>query len=436
MLENAGTDQPAVRDEALRAAKMRGPNPRPLGQREFVTMMALLMALNALAIDAMLPALPQIAAALGAPSANAQQNIIGYYFLGLGVGSLVHGPLADRFGRRQIILVSLIGYIGSALLAGYAPSWPTMLAMRVTHGLFGAAMGVVAMAVVRDKTSGDEMARLMSMIFLTFMIVPIIAPTVGQAVLWVADWRSIFLLLALMGLIMAAWVYWRLPETLDPADAQPMQVATMARSWREVATHRQAMAYMIGSAIAIGANFGFLNSSQQIISGTFGRGDIFPYAFASVAAGIAVANYSNARLVLHFGARRVSQIAVLAFIGLSAVQWLLAGTGETLALFLVVVCLNMAMIGFIGANFASIAMEPFGHIAGTASSFQNSFRTLVSAGIGAIIGNAYDGTTMPLAQGYVVCGLLTLTAVLWGERGRLFTRPNPPHQPSVHSERI
>ena len=179
----------------------------PLGQREFVTMMALLMALNALAIDAMLPALPQIALDLGAPTANDQQNIISFYFLGLGVGSLLHGPLADRFGRRQIILVSLIGYIASALLAGFAPSWTTMLIMRVTHGLFGAAMGVVATAVVRDRTSGDQMARLMSLIFLTFMIVPILAPSVGQMVLWVAEWRAIFLLLAVIGLIMAAWVY-------------------------------------------------------------------------------------------------------------------------------------------------------------------------------------------------------------------------------------
>ena len=405
----------------------------PLGQREFVTMMALLMALNALAIDAMLPALPQIALDLGAPTANDQQNIISFYFLGLGVGSLLHGPLADRFGRRQIILVCLIGYIASALLAGFAPSWTTMLVMRVTHGLFGAAMGVVATAVVRDRTSGDQMARLMSLIFLTFMIVPILAPSVGQMVLWVAEWRAIFLLLAVIGLIMAAWVYWRLPETLDPADVRPISFAVLASSWKALSSHRQSVAYMVGSAIAVGANFGFLNSSQQIISGTFGRGDIFPIAFASVAAGIAVANYSNARLVLHFGARRVSHSALFAFIALSMVQILLALTGETLVLFLAVVCLNMGMIGFIGANFSSIAMEPFGHIAGTASSFQNSVRTWLSAGIGAGIGHAFDGSTMPLAIGYVACGLLALAAILWGEGGRLFTRPNPPHLPIPRS---
>lgn len=393
-------------------------------------MMALMMALNALAIDAMLPALPEIAGALGAPDANAQQLIITFYFIGLGAGSLVHGPLADRFGRRSVILWSLAGYVLTALLSGFAWGWEVLLAMRLLHGLFGAAMGVVATAVVRDRTSGDEMARLMSMIFLIFMVVPIVAPTVGQAVLWVAPWRWIFLLLGLMGSGMAAWVWWRLPETLNPADAQPIRVGSLARNWGAVATHRQSIAYMLGSSIAVGANFGFLNSSQQIISGTFGRADIFTYAFASVAAGIAVANYSNARLVLRFGARRVSQTALLAFIACSIVQWWLAESGETLAVFLIVVGINMGMIGFIGANFSSIAMEPFGHIAGTASSFQNAARTLISALIGGVIGQMYDGTTLPLALGYLLCGVLALGFVLWGEKGRLFTRPNPPRMPT------
>lgn len=405
----------------------------PLGPREFVAMMALMMALNALAIDAMLPGLPAIASALGAPDANAQQHIITYYFIGLGVGSLVHGPLADRFGRRSVILWSLAGYVVSALVSGLSSNWEMLLAMRVLHGLFGAAMGVVATAVVRDRTSGDEMARLMSMIFLIFMVVPIVAPTVGQAVLWVAPWRWIFLLLAGMGTAMAIWVWVRLPETMDPADAQPIVPRVLARNWAMVATHRQAFAYMLGSSIAVGANFGFLNSSQQIISGTFGRADIFSYAFASVAAGIAVANYSNARLVLRFGARRVSQSALIAFIACSVLQWLLAESGESLWVFLAVVCVNMGMIGFIGANFSSIAMEPFGHIAGTASSFQNATRTLISALIGGFIGQMYDGSTLPLAVGYLVCGVVALGIVLWGEQGRLFTRPNPPHRPVPRS---
>jgi MFS transporter, DHA1 family, multidrug resistance protein len=392
-------------------------------------MMALLMALNALAIDVMLPGLPAIAGALGAPDANAQQYIITFYFIGLGAGSLLHGPLADRFGRRAVILWSLAGYVVSALVSGLSWNWEMLLAMRVLHGLFGAAMGVVATAVVRDRTSGDDMARLMSLIFLIFMVVPIVAPSVGQLVLWVAPWRWCFLLLGVLGCGMAAWVWLRLPETLNPDDAAPIAPRALARNWWRVASHRQSLAYMLGSSIAVGANFGFLNSSQQIIGGTFGRADIFTLAFASVAAGIAVANYSNARLVLRFGARRLSQGALIAFIVVSVVQWLLAAGDESLWVFLAVVGLNMGLIGFIGANFSSIAMEPFGQIAGTASSFQNAARTMVSAGIGAAIGQAYDGTALPLAQGYVLCGVVALGCVLWGEKGRLFTRPNAPHLP-------
>lgn len=398
--------------------------------REFVAMMAAIMALNALAIDTMLPALPDMARELGATSANAQQYVISLYFLGLGVGSLVHGPLADRYGRKRVIMVCLVGYIIAGLASGVATSWPLLLGARFIHGLFGAAMGVVSQAIIRDRTSGDAMAKLMSMIFLIFMVVPIIAPTIGQGVLLVAHWRWIFLMLAGGGALMALWVGTRLQETLDPADVAPISPRGLARTWTMVATHRSAMAYMLGSSIAAGANFGFLNSSQQIFSETFGRADIFPLAFASVAGTMAIANFSNSRIVLRFGARRVSQAALIGFILISILQWIAAGVGEPMLLFIILIALNMSMIGFIGANFSSIAMEPFGHVAGSASSFQNSVRTLVAAGVGALIGQMYDGSTQPLAMGFACCGLIALAVVAWGERGKLFTRPNPPRIPT------
>ena len=411
------------------------PLPRPKvpadmpGAREFVVMMALVMALNALAIDTMLPALPAMAAALHAPSDNAQQAIISLYFFGLAFGSLLHGPLADRFGRRRIILGSIIAYIIVALATPMAQSWTMLLAIRFFHGLCGAAMGVVATAVVRDRTAGDQMARVLSLIFLIFMVVPIIAPSIGQLILLVAPWPAIFLMLAGLASVMGLWVWLRLGETLNADDRLPLKLAPMWASWRQVATHRQAMAYMIGSSLAVGANYGFLNSAQQIIAVGFGRADIFTLCFACVAGGIAVANFWNARLVLHFGARRVSQSALIAFLLLSFVQFYMASAQESLWGFIVIVSLNMGMIGFIGANFSSIAMQPFGHIAGTASSFQNAVRTVIAAAVGAIIGAQFDGSSVPLAKGYMACGALSLLFVLWAEKGRLFTRPNPPHLP-------
>ena len=412
----------------MHTTEPQSPSARPaLSGREFVAMMAMLMALNALAIDSMLPALPDIARSLGAPSANAQQLVITLYFLGLGVGSLVHGPLADRFGRRRVILASVFGYIVAALFSALAPDWNSLLVARFTHGLFGAAMGVVTTAIIRDRTSGDRMAQMLSMVFLVFMIVPILAPSIGQAIMSVANWHWIFAFLTTLAMVMAAWVWFRLPETLVAEDVLPLRVGPMLSAWKTASTNRQAMAYMLGSAIVVGANFGFLNSSQQIIDKTFGRADIFGLAFACVAIGMATANFFNSRLVLRFGARRVSQTALILFIVMSGLQWALALTGETLALFLFVLTLNMSMIGFIGANFSSIAMQPFGHIAGTASSYQNAVRTIVSAVIGGIIGQSFDGTTLPLAQGYVVCGIVAMLLVLWGEKGKLFTRPNAPH---------
>lgn len=402
----------------------------PLPSREFVAMMAAIMALNALAIDTMLPALPEMAQMMGVASANSQQYVISLYFAGLGIGSLLHGPLADRYGRKRVIMVCLIGYIIAALASGLATSWTMLLVMRFTHGLFGAAMGVVSQAIIRDRTSGDAMAKLMSMIFLIFMIVPIIAPSIGQGILLFASWHWIFLALAGGGAIMALWVALRLPETLDPADVAPISPSGLARTWAGVATHRSAMAYMLASSIATGANFGFLNSSQQIFSETFDRADIFPLAFASVAGTMAAANFFNSRIVLRFGARRVSQSALIGFILISLLQWVAAGVGEPMGVFLVLIALNMSMIGFIGANFSSIAMEPFGHVAGSASSFQNSVRTLVAAGLGAGIGQLFDGTTQPLALGFAACGSIALALIIWGEHGKLFTRPNPPRLPT------
>lgn len=411
----------------MQTSEPQSPTARPaLSGREFVAMMAMLMALNALAIDSMLPALPDIARSLGATDPNAQQLVITLYFMGLGVGSLIHGPLADRFGRRRVILGSLAGYIVAALFSALAPEWNSLLVARFVHGLVGAAMGVVATAIIRDRTSGDRMAQMLSIVFLVFMIVPILAPSLGQAVMAIADWHWIFAFLTTLAVVMAVWVWFRLPETLAPEDVLPLRFRPMLSAWKTASTDRQAMAYMMGSAIVVGANFGFLNSSQQIIDKVFNRADIFGLAFACVAIGMATANFFNSRLVMRFGARRVSQTALILFILMSGVQWMLALTEETLGLFLFVLTLNMSMIGFIGANFSSIAMQPFGHIAGTASSYQNAVRTLVSAVIGGIIGQSFDGTTLPLAQGYVICGLIAMVLVLWGEKGKLFTRPNAP----------
>ena len=393
------------------------------GEREMVVMMAMVMALNALAIDAMLPALPAIGKGLGVLVANDRQYVISLYLLGIGFGSLLYGPLADRFGRKGVLVPALFTYVAFSIGCGLATSFPMLLALRFGHGLVSAALGVIVVAVIRDLFAGDAMAKRLSLIFLVFMIVPIIAPTIGAGVAALAGWRAIFIVLAMMGLVMIAWLR-RLPETLDPADVRPLDWRTMVSGWATVTRHRRAAGYMIASGMMQGALYGYLNSSEQIIDEVFNAQSWFPLIFACVAVGIAIANFSNAAIVERFGARRVSQTAVFAFMATSMAQIAAALSGaETLWMFTALMMVNVGLIGFIGSNFGSIAMEDFGHMAGIASSYQSFAKTLLAAVVGALIGQQYDGSTLPLAYAFLVCAAIGLVLVLWAERGKLFTRP-------------
>lgn len=400
-----------------------GTAPRLPGDREMVFMMAMVMALNALAIDAMLPALPAIGDALGVTVANDRQFIISIYLLGTALGSLVYGPLADRFGRKGVLVPALLAYTVFAIGCGLATSFPMLLALRFAHGMVSAALGVIVVAVIRDLFAGDAMAKRMSLIFLVFMIVPIIAPTLGAGVAAIAGWRWIFLVLAVMGIVMLVWLR-RLPETLTADDVRPLDWRTLVAGWATVTRHRRAAGYMIAAGVMQGALFGYLNSSEQIIAEVFGARSLFPLVFACVAVGIAIANFSNAAIVERFGARRVSQSAVFAFMASSIAQIVAALSGvETLPMFTVLMMVNVGLIGFIGSNFGSIAMEDFGHMAGVASSYQSFARTLLAATAGALIGQQYDGSTLPLAYAFFSCAVAGLLLVLWAERGQLFTRP-------------
>lgn len=388
-----------------------------------VVMMAMVMALNALAIDSMLPALPAIGEALGVSVANDRQHVISIYLLGIGFGSLLYGPLSDRFGRKGVLVPALFAYLALAIGCGLATSFAMLLVLRFVHGLVSAALGVIVVAVIRDLFAGDAMAKRLSLIFLVFMIVPIIAPTLGAGIAAVAGWRAIFIVLAVMSIVMLFWLR-RLPETLDPADVRPLDLKTMIAGWATVTRHRRAAGYMIASGMMQGALYGYLNSSEQIIAEVFGAQTLFPLVFACVAVGIAIANFSNAAIVERFGARRVSQSAVFAFMATSILQIVAALSGaETLWMFTLLMMVNVGLIGFIGSNFGSIAMEDFGHMAGVASSYQSFAKTLLAATVGALIGQQYDGTTLPLAYAFLVCAVTGLTLVLWAERGKLFTRP-------------
>jgi MFS transporter, DHA1 family, multidrug resistance protein len=400
------------------------PPKKSIGPRELTVMMASLMALNALAIDAMLPAFPAMVASLGLTDPNRIQYVISVFLAGTGIGALVHGPLSDRFGRKPVLLIATVGAAIFSLACSVSPGFEMLLAMRFAHGLMAAAMGVLVISVIRDQFDGDAMARRMSTIFLIFMIVPIIAPTIGQLVLLFAGWRTIFNLMTFMALVAAMWVYYRLPETLHPENVIPIEPHALAKAWSKVLFNRSAAGYMLGAGVVQGALFGYLNSSPQLFDKVFGAADFFTIGFAIVAIGIAVSNFTNSHIVERFGARRVSQAALLTFIFLGALQLLAAILAPTsLPIFLALLTANMAMVGFIGSNFSSIAMTPFGDVAGAASSFQSFVKTALAASIGAAIGQQFDGSVVPVAAGFLVCGTIALALVFWCEKGKLFTRP-------------
>ena len=351
---------PPERPAALPHDRHLSPTAFRLGQREFVAMMASLMALNALAIDTMLPAFPVIRATLGIADANAVQYIISIYLLGSGVGALAYGPLADRFGRKPIVLGAVAAYAGFSIMCAASTSFAWLLTGRLLQGLSAAALAVVVVSIIRDRFDGDRMARLLSLIYIIFMAVPAVAPLMGQAIASVAGWRSIFYLLAVVAGGLGVWITWRLPETLTPDNTVPIDVASIVPMWTAVVTNRVGLLYIVGAGTIMGALFGFINSAQQIVGDAFGRPDLFPYTFAVVAGALALANFTNSRIVERFGARRVSHAAMFAFIALSGAQiaadlWL----PGYLWLFVVLLSVNMSMVAFIGSNFGSIAMQPF-----------------------------------------------------------------------------
>lgn len=397
---------------------------RSLGRGEFVALMAALMSLGALAIDGMLPALDVIAGSYGVDDPNRRQLVVGIYLLATGVGCLVPGSLADRFGRRAVLFVSLGSYIVLSLACAFAPSFEALLVLRALQGFATAGLGVVPVAVIRDRFEGDAMARLMSTIFIVFMVVPVLAPSVGQAVLVFAPWPWIFAFMGFAAAVVTLWTWARLPETLAPGERQPLDLKTVLHNLPLTFTTRAAVGYVLGSAITFGAMFGYINSSQQLIGEHFGAGDDFALIFGATASTLAVSSFTNSRIVERFGARRVSHSALCVFICVSAVQVYAAHYHpDSLDWFVPLMAANLCLLGFMGANFGSIAMQPFEHAAGAASSAQSFIRMLTGAGLGILIGQVYDDSARPLAYSLFLCSLMSLFLVLFSERGKLFQRP-------------
>ena len=402
----------------------------PLPRWEFIAICAALMAINALAIDIMLPALQQIGASLGVESENHRQFVITAYVAGMGLALLFYGPASDRFGRRAPLLFGLSIYIVAAFAAAFAPSFEILLALRFIQGIGAASTRVIAISIVRDRYGGRQMAEIMSLVFMVFMIIPVLAPGIGQLIMLFSEWHMIFVVMSVTALAITAWMALRLPETMHPQDRRPLSLMSIARGFRIVLTTRVSLFYTLASMIIFGSLFGFINSAQQVYVGIYGLGVWFPLVFAAIAAMMSVSSFLNSRLVVKLGMRRLSHGALLGFTVVSAIWFAWSLTGSVpFPVFVVLFAAAMFQFGWIGSNFNAIAMEPLGHIAGTASSVQSFMQTVGGGLIGAFIGQSFDGTVMPLALGYVSVALLGLVMVLIAERGKLFSAPGAPAKP-------
>jgi len=395
--------------EAEREPGRKGP-----GMREFVALMAALMAANALAIDAMLPALPAIGKALAVSEDNRRQLVIIAYLIGFGLAQMVYGPLSDRFGRKRLMVGGMVFYALFAAAAGLALSFTLLLAARFLQGVAAAATRVIVVAVIRDRFSGSAMAQTMSLVMIVFMIVPVLAPTFGQGVLAISTWRHIFIGLAVYGLILGLWTALRLPETLPPELRRPLSWGSIGQALMETVSNRRSAGNTLAATLVFGSLFAFISSIQQIVFDVFQRPGLIGIVFALIAGPMALSSYANSKLVMRLGAKKLLLRALVVFTLISTLHLAVAlAVGETLWSFVVFQALTMACFGLVGANAGALAMEPLGHIAGTASSLQGVITTVGGALIGFAIGQNFNGTTIPLVAGFVVCGIAGLLTAVW-----------------------
>ena len=354
-------------------------------------------------------------------AANHRQWVITSYMLGFSLGQLVYGPLADRFGRKPVLIVTLAGFVAASVFAAGSTTFEALLGARMMQGLMSASTRVLAVAIVRDRYSGRQMARTLSVAQMIFFLVPILAPSLGQMLLAFGPWRFMFYALASFAALVLAWTVTRLPETQAPADRIPISLASLRHSYRLTLTNRYSLGYAVASALTFGGIIGFVASSQQIFVEEFHAGDRFTLLFALCAFSMGCASFANSRLVERLGTRLISQTAVFALIGLSVLHLAIIACGwESLWTYILFQALSMTCIGLCGSNFGAMAMEPVGHIAGTASSVQGFISSVGAVAVGSAIGQSYNGTTYPIAIGYLVIGATVLAVVYLVEGGKLF----------------
>ncbi|PZO66542.1 MAG: multidrug MFS transporter [Paracoccus denitrificans] len=381
---------------------------RRLKQPELIAMLAAVFATVAFSIDAMLPALPQIAAELTPTDVNRAQLILTVFTAGMGIGTLFTGPISDAIGRKPTILFGFGIYLLAAIGAAFAQSLEMLLFARFVQGLGAAAPRVVGTALIRDMYQGRDMARITSFVMMVFMIVPALAPSIGQGFIYFLGWRGVFLAFVLFGLISVTWFSVRQPETLPIQRRRPLNPRLLWSGIKEVLSDREIVLYTLTLALGFGQMFGLLSSAQQLFGEAYGKGDNFPRWFALLAILSACGMFLNSRLVMTVGMRRIARGAYVMQICMSAIFLTLLLTGVLPAalsfpVFFIWAVSVFMMAGLTFGNLNALAMQRKGHIAGMTASVVSAFSTVAAVCIAAPVGLAYNGTAVPVAISTLVC---------------------------------
>lgn len=377
---------------------------RRLSRTEFIAMIALLYATIAFSIDAMLPALPQIAAELTPESLNHAQFVVTVFVAGMGLGTLFAGPLSDSLGRKRVILAGAALYMVGAVVAGTGQSLEWMLLGRFVQGVGAAGPRVVSLAIIRDLYAGRDMARIVSFVMMIFTLLPAIAPTLGAGIMLLFGWRGIFAAFVIFAGVSVGWYALRQPETLPPEKRRPLAWTPLLAAAHEVFANPVARTATLVQTLIFSVLFMFLSSTQQVFDQHFGRGDTFPLWFGLIALIAGSASLTNAMLVGRLGMRFMIDTALIAQVAISGVMvaTLWAGLWPAWAEFPAYVIWSITVFGMLGltiGNLNALAMEPLGHIAGMAASIIGALATVISALLAAPVGLAFDGTPRPLATG-------------------------------------
>lgn len=381
-------------------------------QKEFIALMAILMSLVALTIDSILPALSLIGEELQVTDSNDTQLVLSGVFLGMAFGLMIYGPIADSFGRKKTLYLGISIFLIGDLISIFAQDFSLMLFGRIAQGFGAASCRVVTTAMIRDKFEGQQMGRVMSLIMVLFVIVPALAPSIGQVILWFAHWRAIFLFVLLVAATGLALLYFRQEETLAPEHKRPFSVSSITEAIKETITHPTTSLYTLAAGIVFGSFIGYLSSAQQILQLQYQTGEMFAVYFGTLAIAIGLASFTNSKLVMKF---QIEKLCLTALFGLTALSicffsyYSYADSQPSLPTFLIYLGFVFFCFGILFGNLSTLAVQPLGHIAGIATSVVASVQTLISVAVGVAIGSAYDGTIMPLTLGFVLCGISGFT---------------------------